>query len=141
MTSGARANRPAHDAGVLGAEVNTKGRDRRPTGSTLRRVMRSLIRARTPLLGVVVLLSVIFLAVCAPAIAPHNPNSQELELRLKPPFWVEGTAAAHPLGTDQLGRDILSRLIYGARISILVGFVTAGLSGLVGLILGLLAGY
>jgi peptide/nickel transport system permease protein len=89
----------------------------------------------------VVLLSVIFLAVCAPAIAPHNPNSQELELRLKPPFWVEGTAAAHPLGTDQLGRDILSRLIYGARISILVGFITAGLSGLVGLTLGLLAGY
>lgn len=133
---------PAHEAGALGTEMNTKGQDRRPSGNTpLRRVMGSLIRARTPLLGLVVLLSVIFLTVFAPVIAPHNPNSQELELRLKPPFWVEGTVTAYPLGTDQLGRDILSRLIYGARISMLVGFMTAGLSGLVGLTLGLLAGY
>lgn len=122
--------------------MNTKGERRRPSGSApLRRVMGSLTRARTPLLGLVVLLTVIFLALFAPIIAPHNPNSQELELRLKPPFWVEGAAATYPLGTDQLGRDILSRLIYGARISMLVGFVTAGLSGLVGLTLGLLAGY
>jgi peptide/nickel transport system permease protein len=107
----------------------------------LRRVSGSLVRARTPLLGLLVLVAAVLLALFAPAVAPHDPNTQELELRLKPPFWVEGAARTYPLGTDQLGRDILSRLVYGTRISMLVGIVTASLSGLLGLLLGMLAGF
>jgi len=113
----------------------------RSAGTLLRRVLGSLIRARIPLIGLAVLLAVILVAILAPVLAPRNPNSQELELRLKPPLWAEGAVPAYPLGTDQLGRDILSRLIYGARISLIVGFLTAGLSGLLGLTLGMLAGY
>ena len=105
------------------------------------RIWASLYRARTPLLGLVVFILVVLTAVLAPVLAPHPPAEQDLELRLKPPAWQPGAVPSYPLGTDQLGRDILSRLIYGARISLLVGLVTAGISGLAGLLLGLCAGY
>ena len=109
--------------------------------ASLRRVWTSLCRARTPLLGLIVLGVVVLTAVLAPVLAPHPPGEQNLELRLKPPTWQTGAVPGYPLGTDQLGRDVLSRLIYGARVSLLVGLVTAGISGLVGLLLGLCAGY
>ena len=77
----------------------------------------------------------------APYLAPHNPIRGSLRARLKPPMWVAGGAITHPLGTDKVGRDILSRIIYGARISLAVSIVAILVSGAVGTALGLIAGY
>jgi peptide/nickel transport system permease protein len=88
-----------------------------------------------------ILLLIVAIAVFAPLIAPYDPYEQDLFKRLVPPFWMEGADPAHLLGTDNLGRDYLSRLIYGARISLLIGFCTALLSGIIGTALGVTAGY
>jgi len=77
----------------------------------------------------------------APLLAPHDPCHQELADRLQPPFWLEGGSWEYPLGTDDLGRDILSRMIYGMRISLLVGGLALLLSGAIGVVLGLVSGY
>jgi peptide/nickel transport system permease protein len=74
-------------------------------------------------------------------ISPHDPYVQDLTNRTVPPFWYEKGSWVHPLGTDQLGRDYLSRLIYGARISLLIGLSVAVISGLIGTTMGMLAGY
>lgn len=88
-----------------------------------------------------VLLLLVLIAVFAPLLAPHDPFVQSLTLRMKPPFWHEGTESGYWLGTDQLGRDYLSRLIYGTRISLVVGFGAVLISGLIGISLGVMAGY
>ncbi|XWN31245.1 MAG: ABC transporter permease [Devosia sp.] len=93
------------------------------------------------LIGGGVLLALVLVAVFAPLLAPHDPFAQNLAMRLKPPFWHEGSVAAHPLGTDQVGRDYLSRLIYGARVSIGLGLGTVVISALIGITLGIVAGY
>lgn len=77
----------------------------------------------------------------APYLAPHNPIRGSLRARLQPPMWVQGGTFAHPLGTDKVGRDILSRIIYGARISLAVSIVAILVSGAIGTALGLMAGY
>ena len=77
----------------------------------------------------------------APQLAPHNPIKGSLRARLKPPMWVQGGSITHPLGTDKVGRDILSRLIHGARISLMVSLVAILVSGAIGITLGLIAGY
>ena len=77
----------------------------------------------------------------APYLAPHNPIRGSLRARLKPPVWVQGGSIAHPLGTDKVGRDILSRIIYGARISLAVSVVAILVSGAIGTAFGLMAGY
>ena len=73
--------------------------------------------------------------------SPHDPFAQDLGKRLMPPFWMEGSRPEHPLGTDQLGRDYLARLVYGARISMLIGIMTVITSGLIGITLGVLGGF
>jgi peptide/nickel transport system permease protein len=93
------------------------------------------------LLGAAVLGVVLFTALAAPLLAPYDPYDQDLARRLIPPIWhAEGTWA-HPLGTDMLGRDYLSRLVYGSRISLLIGFAVMVISGLIGTTLGVAAGY
>jgi peptide/nickel transport system permease protein len=92
-------------------------------------------------LGLIVLGLVAVVGLTAPLLAPSDPGTVGLLQRLKPPMWVEGGAAAHPLGTDHLGRDMLSRLLYGARVSLIVGIVAVVGSGLIGVTLGLVAGY
>jgi peptide/nickel transport system permease protein len=87
-------------------------------------------------LSAAVLAVVLAAAVFAPALAPYGPNEQDIAMRLRPP-----ALGAHPLGTDEIGRDILSRLIYGARISLVVGVVAVGLSCPLGVLIGLVAGY
>jgi peptide/nickel transport system permease protein len=84
---------------------------------------------------------VVCAALFAPWLAPHDPGKQDLSLRLLPPAAMGSGRQEHLLGTDHLGRDILSRLIYGARISLLVGVSTVIISGVLGTTLGLLAGY
>ncbi len=91
--------------------------------------------------GGMILVGLIVCGVAAPMIAPYDPQEQRLEARLQPPAWAGGAAARYWLGTDNLGRDILSRIIYGSRISLLVGATTVILAGLLGCILGGVAGY
>jgi peptide/nickel transport system permease protein len=93
------------------------------------------------LIGAGVLAVIILMAFAAPLIAPHDPYAQDLGRRLIPPIWHDAGNWAHPLGTDMLGRDYLSRLIYGSRISLLIGFSVMLLSGLIGTALGITAGY
>lgn len=92
-------------------------------------------------LGAFIVLAVLVLAVAAPFVAPQDPFAQDLNLRLMPPEWMQGGSGAHPFGTDQLGRDYLSRLLYGARISMAIGAFAVTTSGLIGITLGVLGGY
>ena len=93
------------------------------------------------LAGAGVLLAILFVAFAAPLIAPHDPYAQDLARRLIPPIWHDSGSWTYPLGTDMLGRDYLSRLIYGSRISLLIGFAVMAISGLIGTALGVAAGY
>ena len=103
--------------------------------------LKELTHCRTAFLGAIIVLSFILVAIFASSISPHDPIKASIVNRLKPPFWIEGGNADYPLGTDEIGRDILSRIIYGGRISILVGLVTVGISGFIGTLLGSFAGY
>lgn len=91
--------------------------------------------------GAVVLAVFLACAIFAPLLAPHSPYTQSLADRLIPPVYMEGGTWNHPLGTDNLGRDYLSRLIYGARVSLFIGIVTVLISGTIGITLGVVAGY
>jgi peptide/nickel transport system permease protein len=102
---------------------------------------RRLARNPLALLGGAILLVVVGSAVLAPWVAPHDPATQSLLRRFTPPVWAPGGLAAYPLGTDQVGRDILSRIIHGARLSLLVGFTAVVVSVLVGVTLGLVSGF
>jgi len=105
------------------------------------RVWRKLGRNPLALAGGLILAVVLGVAVAAPWVAPQDPAKQNLLRRFTPPMWVPGGSAAYPLGTDQVGRDVLSRMIHGARISLLVGVAAVVVSVLVGVSLGLLSGY
>lgn len=94
-----------------------------------------------PLFSVVVLSIVVVSGVLAPLLAPFDPNEQNLLVRLQPPAWSEGGNWEHPLGTDRLGRDVLSRLIYGSRVSLAVGFAVVAFAGTIGCLLALWGGY
>lgn len=83
----------------------------------------------------------VLLAVAAPLVSPYEPNRTALTIRLTPPAWGDGGSWAHPLGTDGLGRDIATRIIYGARVSLLVGAAAVMFGGGIGLLAGLVAGY
>ena len=82
-----------------------------------------------------------FAALFAPLLVPHDPFAQDLGKRLLVPFWMEGTDPRHILGTDQLGRDYLARLIYGCRISMMIGITVTIVSGLIGITIGVLGGF
>ena len=98
------------------------------------------LRAISRTLGAILVLAAIIMALGAPWLAPHDPFLQNLDARLTPPMWLGGSSA-HPFGTDQIGRDYLARLIYGARISLLIGLATVITSGVIGITLGVLGGY
>ena len=92
-------------------------------------------------IGGSIVLLVLLMALLAPLLAPHDPYEQNLLARIVPPVWYEGGSWEHVLGTDHLGRDYLSRLLYGARISVFIGLSVALVSGLIGTTLGVMAGY
>ena len=96
---------------------------------------------RGPVVSVSMIGIIVLAALFAPLVAPHHPNDQSLDDRLSPPMWQEGGTFGHILGTDKLGRDILSRLIYGARVSLIIAGAVLAISGISGLVIGIVAGY
>jgi len=104
-------------------------------------LLRRLVRRRTALFGLLVVLGVILAALLAPLVAPFDPLEQDIGQRLREPGWQDAQGRVHPLGTDHLGRDILSRIVYGSRIALLVGLAAVLISGILGMVIGLVAGY
>lgn len=98
-------------------------------------------RNKGAVVGLIYIVIVLFIAIFANWVAPHNPAEQFREALLAPPVWQEGGTWTHLLGTDDVGRDVLSRLMYGARLSLLVGCMVVVLSLILGIVLGLVAGY
>jgi len=104
--------------------------------------LRRLSARRTALLGLAVVALVLITAVAAPLMSPFDPIEQDLgDLRLKPPGFRDAAGRVHPLGTDHLGRDLLARVVYGARPALLVGFAAVAISGVLGMVAGLVSGY
>ncbi|KAF4406932.1 MULTISPECIES: ABC transporter permease [Streptomyces] len=114
---------------------------RAPSGGSRSAVPRALLRNKLAVLALAVLALLLAAALFAPLVAPHDPNAQNLLMRLRPPAWQDGGTRAHLLGTDQLGRDMLSRVVHGSRVSLLVGAGAALLAGVIGTAVGLVSGY
>ncbi|HET8984473.1 MAG TPA: ABC transporter permease [Trueperaceae bacterium] len=125
------------DAGSTSADTVPE----RARSSRRRSGLLSIRRSRTAMAGAIMLVVLAITAAFAPQLATHDPFKQDLRARLVPPVWVAEGSSAHILGTDQLGRDILSRVIYGTRVSLLVGVSVVVIAGVVGTLLGLLAGF
>ncbi len=104
-------------------------------------LLRRLARRRTALFGLAVVAAVALTAILAPLVSPFDPLEQDISQRLREPGWQDAQGRVHPLGTDHLGRDILARIIYGSRIALLVGVAAVAISGVLGLMIGLVAGY
>ena len=94
-----------------------------------------------PMLPIAIIVTMALMAIFAELIAPHNPEIGILGERFKPPVWVAGGSDKYLLGTDHLGRDVLSRLIFGARVSLVVGFTAVIFAGVIGTVLGIMSGY
>ena len=110
-------------------------------GASKSQFLPRLRRSKAAMVSVFILLLVIVAAVAAPWVAPNDPFAIRLIQRIKPPGYVNGAGVTYWLGTDALGRDVLSRIIYGARVSLVVGVSAVAISGTVGLLLGLVSGY
>ncbi len=117
---------------AAGVRVETEAQWRRKAGKLFKRIPKG---------AALIFLLLLACALLSPLLAPHNPTVQDIANSLKPPFWEEGGSMKNILGTDNLGRDVLSRIIYGARISVIVGFAGVICSGLIGTFLGVLSGY
>ncbi|GGK20691.1 ABC transporter permease [Salinarimonas ramus] len=115
------------------------GRARR--GAAILALAAELARDRLALAGLLGLVLVVVAAIFAPLLAPYDPAAQTVLARLRPPAWLAGGDWSHPLGTDHLGRDVLSRVIHGARATMLIGVGVVALAGTFGVAVGLLAGY
>jgi peptide/nickel transport system permease protein len=113
----------------------------RSTRKRMPRALSSLFANKLATFGAVVLIFVTFAAIFAPVIAPHDPRQQVLADNRTPPIMASGGSSTYIMGTDTLGRDIFSRVLYGARISLLVGLAAVALAGAIGITLGLFAGY
>ena len=109
--------------------------------STQRRLWRKFLQNPVGLMGAIILLIVLIGAIFANYLAPHDPERQRLIARFNPPFWAAGGSLTYPLGTDNVGRDIWSRIIHGSRISLVVGICAVGISTLIGVTLGLISGF
>ena len=111
-----------------------------PEQNLLTGLARSLRRQKSAIVGLAILVVVTLTAITAPIISPMSPTANSLSRALKPPMW-EGEGHVFILGTDHLGRDLLSRIIYGTQVSLIVGFFSVVFSGAIGLFVGLMAGY
>ncbi|SMC87816.1 dipeptide transport system permease protein [Fulvimarina manganoxydans] len=132
----------AQEAGEgVGADVP----DREPAKSMRRQMLAEFwyyfSENKGAVVGLVVFIAIVLIALAAPLIAPHSPVLQNRNALLIPPFWQEGGSTAYLLGTDAVGRDILSRLIFGAQYSLFIGVVVVVIAVTVGIAVGLIAGY
>ena len=93
-------------------------------------------RSKGAVIGLAIIVALVLIALFAPWIAPHNPNAQNVAMRLTPPVWEAKGTATYLLGTDAVGRDMLSRLIYGSRYSLLIGLVVVTIALVFGIVLG-----
>lgn len=107
----------------------------------IRRLGRLILRDKAGLVGFVLVVLLVVTALFAPQIAPNDPLAQSLTNSKQPPVFVEGGSWDFPLGTDRLGRDVLSRIIYGARVSVTVGFFGAAIAVTLGMLIGLVSGF
>lgn len=112
-----------------------------PESTPLQEFWRHFLANRGAVAGLVIVVSVLLMALLAPWLAPYPPDLTDNSVFLVPPFWQAGGSTAHWLGTDAIGRDILSRILYGARLSLVIGLAVVSLSVAIGTVLGLLAGY
>lgn len=124
---------------LIQGKITPEGLRKRPPA--LQAMWLSLRHSPVAILSVVLIIIIVLMAVSAPMLAPQDPTEIQLRNRLKPSGFVDNNGLTHYLGTDHLGRDMLSRLMYGARISLLVGGTTVLIGGTLGLLLGLLSGY
>lgn len=108
---------------------------------TFKRWSRLLLRSKTGTVGFIIVVAVILMAALASVLAPHDPTEINAINMLQPPMWIEGGSIEHILGTDNLGRDILSRIIYGSQISLLVGIASVVVAGIIGVTIGIVAGF
>jgi peptide/nickel transport system permease protein len=112
-----------------------------PASVDRRAALRRLLRLRWGLGAAAMLLVIVASAVLAPWVSPHDPLAVNIRHRLAPPAWMDGGHVDNLLGTDQVGRDLLSRMIYGGRVSLVVGVVAVAIAATIGVLLGLSAGY
>jgi peptide/nickel transport system permease protein len=117
------------------------GAGRKSTRKRMPRALSSLFANKLATFGAVVLILVTFAAIFAPVVAPHDPNQQVLVDNRLPGIWSSEGSATYILGTDSLGRDIFSRILYGAQISLLVGITAVALAGAIGITLGVISGF
>ena len=125
----------------LAQEIVTKDHRETEFRRELRRAVRGMIEARWPVLALVILLATAIAAAFGPALAPFDPIRQNLILRLADPMSSGPDGSVFWLGSDVLGRDVLTRLLYGARVSLLVGIAAIAVGGTIGIVAGLLSGY
>jgi peptide/nickel transport system permease protein len=112
-----------------------------PSQARFRLMRRWFHSKRPPLFSFFMIVLILLMAIAPGLIAPHDPGAQSLRLRFQPPAWVEGGSTQFLLGTDSLGRDVLSRIVYGTRVSLLVAAFALFFGGIVGSTLGLISGY
>lgn len=124
----------------MNASVTSTARVKEIPASPSQQLVRRGLKHRGFMLGALIVAIITLIAIFAPWLAPHDPYKQDLLARMVPPVFMGGDAN-HILGTDSLGRDYLSRLMYGARISLTIGFVAALMSAVIGTVLGVLGGY
>lgn len=115
--------------------------DRRVRRRTLRSYLQAAWKLRMSVAGATVLVILTFIAIAAPWLTPYTPEEGRITDRLQPPFWQDGGSWDHPLGTDGIGRDYATRLIYGGRVALSVGLLATILSAAIGVALGLASGY
>jgi peptide/nickel transport system permease protein len=130
------SDRPVGAITVTGLEDATASSE-----TSLRRAVRIMVAARWPIVAVLFLVATAIAAAFGPVLAPFDPNRQNLVLRLADPMASGPDGSVFWLGSDALGRDVLSRLLYGARVSLLVGFAAIAVGGTMGILAGLLSGY
>ena len=119
-------------------EASAEGRAK-VANMQLKKIISSLRQG--PIIPLIVIVGFSIIAISAPLIAPYSAYEMTLTDRLKPPFWETGGSLSHPLGTDALGRDLLSRIIFGSRVSLLVALLTLLLGGVIGASIGIVSGY
>jgi peptide/nickel transport system permease protein len=132
--------RTAEEESAQLAEDLLAGRPYEQHGA-MRGLFGELWQDKAGFLGMAFLVLVVVCAVFAPLVAPHSPSAQSISDRLQPPAWSKGGSWTHVLGTDNLGRDVLSRVIHGSRISLIVGVSVVAIAGAFGVLMGLISGY